>query len=137
MLFDLVMMRVLRSDLAGQATNGLVADALREGWDMVTGGARQQTWLVVLVALVVSFLARCAGIGVEARTEGSSSPAMVALLDRWGTLTSTLVVIVAAALLLFVPSMTFGLALIITLATTGFVVFVSLGERRAESPLPT
>ena len=137
MLFDLLIMRVLRADLVGQATNNLVADALREGWDTVTAGARQQTWLVLLVALAAMVLSRYVGTDVAARFEAFPSPPTAAFLDRWGTLTSTLVIIVAAALLLFAPSMTFGLALIITVVAAAAVVVVSLGKRRARSPMPT
>jgi hypothetical protein len=133
MVFDLVMMRILRADLAGHASNSLAEDALRNAWDTVTAGARRQTWLILLVAVVVMGLARYVGTDIGAQFEGYPSPTTAAFLDQWGTLVNALVIIVALGILLLVPSMTFGLALIITLVAVVAVLFISYGKRQAQS----
>ncbi len=137
MIFDLVIMRILRAELAGQARDGLGADALRSTWDTVTTGARRQTWLILLVAVVVVALARYLGTDVGAKFASYPSPTTAEFLDRWGTLLNLLVILVALAVLLLVPSMTFGLALIVTLVAVAAVLFVSWGRRRAESTVST
>lgn len=137
MVFDLVLMRILRADLSGQAKDGLAADAIRDAWDTVTTGARQQTWLILLVALVAIAIARYVGTDVAAEFKGHPSPTTVEFLDRWGTMMNTLVILLALGLLLLVPSMTFGLALIITLVAAGAVVWISWGRRQAESSMPS
>lgn len=43
---------------------------------------------------------------------------VAAFLDRWEALVNTLTVVLACGVLLFAPSMTFGLALVITVVTT-------------------
>lgn len=135
MVFDLVIMRILRANLAGRARTGLAEDALRSAWDTVTTGARRQTWLILLVAVVVMALARYVGADIGARFEGYPSPTTAEFLDRWGTWVNALVILVALGLLLFVPSISFGLALVITLVTVVAVMFISYGKRQAQSSM--
>jgi len=133
MVLDLVLMRILEADIASQAKDGLGANALRAAWDTVTTGARRQTWLILLVAVIAMVVARYVGTDVGSRLASYPSPTMAVFLDRWGTLVNTLVILLALALLLLVPSMTFGLALIITLVAVAAVSFVSWGRQRART----
>ncbi len=136
MVLDLVVMRILRADLSGHAQDGLAADALRGAWDTVTTGARRQTWLVLIAALVVMALARYAGPNIADEFSRYPSPTTAAFLNKWGTLVNFLIVVLTLGLLLLVPSMTFGLALIITLIGSLAVAAISWGRLRAESSLP-
>lgn len=131
MLFDLVLMRILRASISDQAADTLGEQALRSAWDTVTTRLRWQTWIVLLAALVVAGIARYAG---TAALDSYPSPAVADYLQRWGTLTQGAVIVVALVVMLVVPSITFGLALLIAAMAAVLFLFLALGKQRvAES----
>ncbi|MFZ0014490.1 MAG: hypothetical protein WAL25_10305 [Acidimicrobiia bacterium] len=134
LVFDLVVMRILRAEFGEQANSGLAVNAVHSAWDTVTTRLRWQTWLALLVALLVWALARY--VGNDIRTAGAfPGPRTVAFLDRWGTGVEIVAIVFGLLLMLFVPSMTLGLALLIAVIVAGIVIFVSWVQRQpADSP---
>lgn len=126
MLFDLVLMRILRGEISDLAADALGNQAIGAVWDTVTIRLRWQTWIILALGLVVAGIARYAG------ADSSPTPAMAGFLRRWGTLTQAAVVVLALLAMLLVPSMTAGLALLMAAVAALIVFFVSLGKQRAE-----
>lgn len=134
MLFDLVLMRILRTTLSDQAADNLVRSALRSAWDTVTTRLHWQTWIVLLVALLAAGVARYAVTGAGA---SFPSPAMSDYLDRWGTLTQVVVIVLALLMMLLIPSISFGLAALIAVIAAVLVFLVSAGKQGAGDSVKT
>jgi hypothetical protein len=135
LVFDLIVMRILRAEIGDQADSGLAVNAIHSAWDTVTTRLRWQTWLALLVALVVWAVARY--VGNDTRAAGAfPSPRSVAFLHRWGTGVEVVAIVLGLSLMLFVPSMTLGLALLIAVIVAGIVVLVSWVQRQPADPTP-
>ena len=138
MVFDLVVMRVLRAEFGAQGDTGVAVNAIHHAWDIVTTRLRWQTWLALLVALVVWAVARYVGVESTKARGSFPTPATVAFLERWGTAVQAVTIALGLLLMLFVPTMTFGLALLIAVVVAGILVLVSWAKGQStDAPIAT
>lgn len=130
MVFDLVLMRILRTEFGEQVSSGLAANAVHSAWDDVTSRLKWQTWLVLALGVIVWALAHYMDPAARSALRGFPSPATVAFLERWGSLVVGAVIVLGLLVLLLVPSMTFGLALLAALVVAGVVTLISWAKRQ-------